>query len=1565
MANEIDIRVDSNPSRQGIRRIEAALVAMGRTADRVGQQSDAAFTRLYEQIRLTAESAGDLRARIDALSGITTVLQRLGQSSGPSATLITSIRDLNKALAGSSNLDPRPLINAINALSATKAAGGSDLKELAIGVRAIRSAFNSSMDAKGVTAMIKAVTSLSAAAPSAAKVRNLVGMAQAMNSFSTFRFPQVATVTNFTNFVAGLKGLNADSVVHLGNLARVMNSFNPSSFRFSAGQAASLRALVGSIQNLNINTGTGAALQGLARVLQGLAAQANAATAAVNATNGAMNRGARDARLFGGQIGTLSSFVGRTEAAFQGFVAILGTNAILREIATLQKFESGLTAIGGASSFAAVEMRRANEIADRFGIALSAVSGGYSQMLAAANSSELLSLDESREIFEGVSQAVRVFGLSTEDAEGVYRALTQIISKGSLQMEELRGQLGDRLPGAVSIFAKGLGVTTSQLMDMTKAAEVTGETLKRGLLGFSGELKSITDAGMGEASKSVVAELGRLSTAFTNFAGMLGESGFSEAVINIAKGLQAVMGSGITEFLIGGLGGALSIVTSNMGALAGAVVLFGARILFAKQTANQFGLAMTGFGVAAIDARANLSALWASVVAGTARVTAGLAAMMAAGTGAWAAGIGAGLRGIAAAAGIALTGIRAFAVSLFSLAVTNPFTALAAAFLVIPPLIEMFARGSDNARISTDALNRASELQSSLLVDVSGGAKQAAAGYAKLTEQQRLQEKIKLDGQIDQLEIVRQKQVDIISGWESIADAQAKGDISNMSRAGSFNSKDEDAIAIANIRSKINKSLQDDGKLEVSLLKQVQSELQGVKEQYGNLTESGQKAFDETTSSISDLLEAATQTNELLKQLEGSGLDLTKLPPQLQGFVDIFGEIEESVEVTTTAVQELYSALERGPSLDDLRNQIKTVQDQIANKDYTGAAKTLRADEVRRLAGSEEFAKDNQEEINRLTTEQIAAAERERNSQRGHIRYMLDTADSPELRQTSAQLAKNIEDAVKMTLAETQIGLTDTLETLGDTVNDALNPKKSRSGLNEEEQKLKSAKSLLESLNQEYAAQRQLEDIQTAIGLLKVKDLKTLEAMGGEIALNNAATEAYEQTLADIAKKEADRKRDARQTAVFGSDTDQAVQSFLDGFTKLEGREQIIADYNTKLKELFVKLGLSPALFQAAADGAKLLNKNLSDFDADELDKKMKGVDSVLDRFNGQFDGNSRDAQRKDLTSQMDTIQKLIDGGALMGENMDKARKAVQLLGYELNQLTVIGDVFRVGLDSIESGLMNLAEELLQGEMDWKSWGRTIILELYRVMIVKPIVDWIASALSMGMSNFVPGGVSGLIGGGNKLPGSGANGLPAGRLGPAHTGGVIDEVLGMRSSRMHTGGMTKTMMERMSDVGSMIRGNEKLVNILAGSEVVKYGDKRNSKTPRPTIILKNEEILGPNHPLNVRNSSRRGSQGMFDKMHTGGVVGRAYGVSAQKAGGISPAPVVNAPSQHLQKPMAVTIVTNVNVTDNGGGKQASGGRGLDPQMMKEVARQLSDSQRSGILDVMNRRETGRSMKVNG
>jgi tape measure domain-containing protein len=57
----------------------------------------------------------------------------------------------------------------------------------------------------------------------------------------------------------------------------------------------------------------------------------------------------------------------------------------------------------------------------------------------------------------------RLVFLLLPDQRGIFKALEQMLSKGNVQAEELRGQLGERLPGAIYFSAKALGVTTREL----------------------------------------------------------------------------------------------------------------------------------------------------------------------------------------------------------------------------------------------------------------------------------------------------------------------------------------------------------------------------------------------------------------------------------------------------------------------------------------------------------------------------------------------------------------------------------------------------------------------------------------------------------------------------------------------------------------------------------------------------------------------------------------------------------------------------------------------------------------------------------------------------------------------------------------------------------------------------------------------------------------------------------------------------------------------------------------------------------------------------------------------
>jgi tape measure domain-containing protein len=110
-------------------------------------------------------------------------------------------------------------------------------------------------------------------------------------------------------------------------------------------------------------------------------------------------------------------------------------------------------------------------ISEDYGVELLATSQRYVKFLAAAKQSNL-SLNDTEKIFRSVTKAASVLGLKTDELTGVYLALEQMLSKGKVTTEELRRQLGERLPGAMGIMAAALDVTIPKLDEMLRKGEV-------------------------------------------------------------------------------------------------------------------------------------------------------------------------------------------------------------------------------------------------------------------------------------------------------------------------------------------------------------------------------------------------------------------------------------------------------------------------------------------------------------------------------------------------------------------------------------------------------------------------------------------------------------------------------------------------------------------------------------------------------------------------------------------------------------------------------------------------------------------------------------------------------------------------------------------------------------------------------------------------------------------------------------------------------------------------------------------------------------------------------------
>lgn len=81
------------------------------------------------------------------------------------------------------------------------------------------------------------------------------------------------------------------------------------------------------------------------------------------------------------------------------------------------------------------------------------------------------------DIFRAFTDAGAAMQLSGDEMSRVFLALGQMMSKGKVQAEELRGQLGEALPGAFQLAADAMGMTTAQLDKFMADGNLTAEDL--------------------------------------------------------------------------------------------------------------------------------------------------------------------------------------------------------------------------------------------------------------------------------------------------------------------------------------------------------------------------------------------------------------------------------------------------------------------------------------------------------------------------------------------------------------------------------------------------------------------------------------------------------------------------------------------------------------------------------------------------------------------------------------------------------------------------------------------------------------------------------------------------------------------------------------------------------------------------------------------------------------------------------------------------------------------------------------------------------------------------------
>jgi tape measure domain-containing protein len=221
--------------------------------------------------------------------------------------------------------------------------------------------------------------------------------------------------------------------------------------------------------------------------------------------------------------------------------AIHQVGEILNAVMSIEAIENRLGAVFQQDATrVGEEMQWLEAQAERLGIEFGVLGNQYAQYAIAADTAGFSS-QGIRNSFMAVAEAGRVMKLSNEEVEGTFYALVQMISKGKVQSEELRRQLGDRLPGAFQFMAEALGVTTGELDAMLERGEVIAD--ESTLIEFADVLTERFGAQLPDALESTRTAIGRFENAVLQARRTVSEQGFDEAFKDALNDLTAFLQS--------------------------------------------------------------------------------------------------------------------------------------------------------------------------------------------------------------------------------------------------------------------------------------------------------------------------------------------------------------------------------------------------------------------------------------------------------------------------------------------------------------------------------------------------------------------------------------------------------------------------------------------------------------------------------------------------------------------------------------------------------------------------------------------------------------------------------------------------------------------------------------------------------------------------------------------------------------------------------------------------------------------------------------------------------------
>jgi tape measure domain-containing protein len=315
--------------------------------------------------------------------------------------------------------------------------------------------------------------------------------------------------------------------------------------------------------------------------------------------------------FLGGAIGGITGGVG---GAFVGAAAGAQVGMLRQQLggfadyaAQIQKMEIALKNAAGSQDQFNQAVAAANSAVRNLNVPQDVAIQGMTRLTAAVKGAGG-QVSDAELVFKNVTSAIKATGGSAEDVDGAITAMVQVFSKGKVSAEELSGQLGERLPGAVTKFAKANEMTLPELQKALEQGQVGLNELMNFIVQLGDEYAGVA----GQIASSSQDAGARLTVAFNDMRIAVGEAlqpigaEFQEAFIPFIESITPVLVDILPK-----IGDFALAVAKNLDVLAAAAVgaglAMGALSVASIKVAGTAGL--SALGVAMLKATAAAGAL--------------------------------------------------------------------------------------------------------------------------------------------------------------------------------------------------------------------------------------------------------------------------------------------------------------------------------------------------------------------------------------------------------------------------------------------------------------------------------------------------------------------------------------------------------------------------------------------------------------------------------------------------------------------------------------------------------------------------------------------------------------------------------------------------------------------------------------------------------------------------------------------------------------------------------------------------------------------------------------------